>query len=109
MLPHRGEGLIDRSAKLADLLARAHLHRQRDSARALPVALGVAPGIKVQVAWGALIGSGNVYEVTEVYWAACGRGGDQSVGDLVRVLELTGGCNEQILSLDLHCPTGEGD
>src|SRR5262250_2060641 len=40
MLPHGCEGLLDSRAKLADLLARAHLHRQRDGARTLPVALG---------------------------------------------------------------------
>src|SRR5712692_10928245 len=71
--------------------------------------LGIAPGKKVQVAWRILIGSGNVYEVAEIHWGASSRGRDLRRGNLLRVLEFTGGRNEQILPLDLQHTTGEGN
>src|SRR6185295_16999826 len=82
----------------SDVSVRAHLDGDRDGTGALPIALCVAPVVKVQISRRAVIASLDVDHVAQVNRRPLVRTSDRHVANFLFTLELAGRIDRKVLS-----------
>ena len=101
--------LVDRGAELLNLLARTHIDGEGNGAAAVLLALGVGPGIEIQVRGGALVRAVDLDHISEVNGRACLGGPEDGVADGAGVFELAGGVDIDFARASLDGAAGERD
>ena len=106
--PHLGQRLVHGLAELENLLSRSHLHGQRDGAIAVPFSIRVARRQIVRIPLRRLVATRDLHQITQMHRDARGRGPDQHVADLLRVLEFGRCIDADVLRLRLDDASGGG-
>src|SRR5271157_2646311 len=102
---HVGKGLVDRGAKLENLLPRSHLYGQGDGAVAMPISVRLARDHVVQVPGGGLICTRYVHKIAQIKRRPTRRRCQEHVANILRAFELGGRVNQDISRLGLDDAT----
>ena len=94
------EPLVDGAAEVGDLLARPHLHGERDGARPRERAVGIAHIEEIQEARRALIVARDLDQVAQVLLVAAAAT-DEDVADLGLRVQLARRIDGDVLAVDL--------
>src|SRR6185369_16956017 len=97
------------AGEVVDLLAGAHLHADRDGARALPLSRPVLEGVEVQEPGRMVVASHHVGNVAEIERRSLRADANGHIADLTLAVELAGGRDEDVLAAGIELAGAAGE